>query len=157
MDGRKLYIDKQEAGPYRDHLVSRATTVFKAKLVNPESGEKTGWDWCYKSSWVQHGRRHEGEYLKQVQGLPHVVELLAYGVVEVEEKKEEDGVDTTANGRGISSGDSMIMIEKFFEKVKKEGRNLFIHTSTKTQTKTQTKTATSDRMNLLLDPRRPIL
>src|SRR5947207_7447006 len=33
VDGRKLYIDDQVAGPPKDHLVSRATVAFKAKLV----------------------------------------------------------------------------------------------------------------------------
>jgi len=75
VDGRELYIDDQEAGPPRDHLVSRATTVFKAKLVKPNEEEKTGWDYCYKSSWVQMGRKHEGKYLEQLQHLPNVVEM----------------------------------------------------------------------------------
>lgn len=44
MDDRQLYIDDQEVGPPRDHLVSRATVVFKAKLIDPKREEKTSWD-----------------------------------------------------------------------------------------------------------------
>ena len=86
--GRQLYIDDQEAGPPRDHLVSRTTVTFKARLVHPQEGEKTGWDWCYKSSWPQKVREHEGDYLERVKDLDNVVKLLAHGVVKIENDNE---------------------------------------------------------------------
>jgi len=67
--------------------------VFKTKLVAPKGEEKTDWDWCYKISWPQQLRRHEGDYLMHLQGLPNVVDLLVYGVVKV-----EDDDDTTVFG-----------------------------------------------------------
>ena|SRR5438270_12853316 len=90
VDGRQLYIDDQEAVPPRYHLVSRATVTFKAKLVDPKGEEKIGWNWCYKSSWPQELRNHEGEYLKHLQGLPNVVDLLAYSVVKFESDDDKD-------------------------------------------------------------------
>ena len=94
--GRQLYLYDQKAGPPRDHFVSRATLTFKAKLVNPEGEEETGRDWCYKSSWPQKLWKHEGDYLKSLQGLPNVVDLLVYGVVKIENENEND---TTVAGR----------------------------------------------------------
>jgi hypothetical protein len=94
--GRQLYLYDQKAGPPRDHFVSRATLTFRAKLVNPEGEEETGRDWCYKSSWPQKLWKHEGDYLKSLQGLPNVVDLLVYGVVKIENENEND---TTVAGR----------------------------------------------------------
>jgi hypothetical protein len=42
VDSRQLYIKDQETGPPRDHLISHATVTFKAQLVHPKGGEKTG-------------------------------------------------------------------------------------------------------------------
>jgi serine/threonine protein kinase len=140
---RQLYIDDQEAGPPRDHLVSRATVVFKAKLLEPNGKDKTGWDYCYKSSWAQKLRRHEGEYLEHLQDLPNVVDLLVYGVVKV-----EDDDDTTVFGRQCPSGAPMTLIEKYYERARKQKRDFNPHTGT----------AVSDQEDInamLLDPRRP--
>lgn len=111
--GRSLYLGHQEAGPPADHLVSRATVAFRAKLVSPNLGEKTSWDWCYKSSWPQRARRHEGEYLKCVQGLPDVVELLVHGVVQI---KGRD--DTTMQGRNDRSlGEPMELLDHLYNRL----------------------------------------
>jgi serine/threonine protein kinase len=107
--GRQLYLYDQEAGPLRGHLVGRATVAFRAKLVNPEGEKETGRDWCYKSSWPQKLRKHEGDYLKSLQGLSNVVDLLVYGVVKI---KNEN--DTTVVGRKqCSSGQPMTILETF--------------------------------------------
>lgn len=127
VDSRQLYIKDQEAGPPRDHLVSRATVTFKAQLVHPKGGEKTGWDWCYKNSWPQKLRNHEGDYVKRVQGLPNVVELLGYGVVKV----ENDNDDTTVFGRGqCSSGEPMTLLETFYNTAKRMKPDFTQHTGT---------------------------
>ena len=73
-----------------------AQLAFKAQLVHPKGRETTGWGWCYKSSWPQKLRKHEGDYLERVQGLPNVVELLGYGIVKV----ENDNDDTSVSGAG---------------------------------------------------------
>jgi hypothetical protein len=146
VDSRQLYIKDQEAGPPRDHLVSRATVTFKAQLVHPEGGEKTGWDWCYKSSWPQRLRKHEGDYLKREQGLPNVVELLGYGVVKI----ENDNNDTTVFGRRqCSSGEPITLIETFYNTAKRMKPDFTQHSGG---------TAASDPEDLrviLYDPRRP--
>jgi hypothetical protein len=134
VDGRQLYINDQEAGPPRDHLVSRATVTFKAKLVNPKAGEKAGWDWCYKSSWPQKLRKHEGDYLERLQGLPNVVDMLVYGVVKIENDN-----DDTVLGRGKCS--SMTLLSTYYDR-----------TNTSTQ---HTGTLTTVQENLPHDPRRP--
>jgi len=146
VDDRKLYIDDQQAGPPRDHLVSRATVVFKAKLVHPEEDDKTGWDWCYKSSWVQKLQKHEGIYLEHLKGLPNVVELLVYGVVKVEKND-----DTTVNGRQCSSGQSMTLLEDFFDRAKKQGHDFVVHSTTASASVTDDQ----EDMDVLFDPRRP--
>ncbi len=143
VDGRQLYIDDQEAGPSRDHLVSRATVAFKAKLVNPKEKEKTGWDWCYKSSWPQELRKHEGHYLSSLQDQPNIVELLAYGVVKVENEN-----DTTVFGRQCSSGQPMTLLETFYDRAKGQRLNFTQHTGSATS-------ASEDPTALLYDPRRP--
>ncbi|OCK95949.1 uncharacterized protein K441DRAFT_63050 [Cenococcum geophilum 1.58] len=143
VDGRQLYIDDQVAGPSRDHLVSRATVAFKANLVNPKEKEKTGWDWCYKSSWPQELRKHEGHYLSSLQDQPNIVELLAYGVVKVENEN-----DTTVFGRQCSSGQPMILLETFYDRAKVQGLNFTQHTGSATS-------ASEDPTALLYDPRRP--
>ena len=77
------------------HVRARSQpVVFKSKLVAPEGEEKTGWGWCYKSSWAQRLRIHEGDCLTHLQGLPNVVNFLVYGFVKVEKKD-----DTTVFGR----------------------------------------------------------
>jgi len=141
--GRELYIDDQEAGPPRDHLVSRATMVFKAKLVKPDGKEKTGWDYCYKSSWAQIGRKHEGKYLERLQHLPNVVDMVVYGVV-----KAENNDDTTVFARQCSSGDAMTILERFFDRAKKQNRDFIQHTGTRDPDQ-------EDPEAMLLDPRRP--
>jgi len=145
---RQLYISDQEAGPPRDHLVSRATTVFKAKLVDPKGAEKTGWDWCYKSSWIQKNRREEGEYLHHLQGLPNVVELLAYGVVKVENNK-----DTTLLGRQCSSGEPMDLISTYFEQERKQKTDFVMHTASRGSQPPGSQPFGLDQLH---DPRRPI-
>jgi hypothetical protein len=108
---RQLYLYDQEAGPPRDHLVSRATVTFKAKLVNPKGEEETGRDWCYKSSWPQKLRKHEGDCLENLRGLPNVVKLLAYSVVKIENEN-----DTTVVGRRrCSSGQPMTLLKTFLK------------------------------------------
>jgi hypothetical protein len=83
--------------------------TFKAKLVKPEGEEETGRDWCYKSSWPQKLRKHEGDYLATLRGLPNVVDLLVYGVVKIENEN-----DTTDVGRRqCSSGQPMTLLETF--------------------------------------------
>jgi serine/threonine protein kinase len=145
VDSRQLYIKDQEAGPPRDCLVSHATVTFKAQLVHPKGGEKTGWDWCYKSSWPQKLRKHEGDYLKKVQGLPNVVELLGYGVVKV----ENDNDDTTVFGRGqCSSGEPMTLLETFYNMAKRVKLNFTQHAGT-------IASGQEDLRVILYDPRRP--
>jgi Fungal protein kinase len=145
VDSRQLYIKDQEAGPLRDRLVSRATVAFKAQLVHPKGREKTGWDWCYKSSWPQRLRKHEGDYLERVQGLPNVVELLGYGVVEV----ENDNDDTTVFGRGqCSSGEPMTLLETFYNRAKRMIPDFTQHTRTEAS-------GQEDLKVTLYDPRRP--
>src|SRR5256714_3092878 len=136
--GRQLYLYDQEAGPPRDHLVSRATVTFKAKLVNPEGEEETGRDWCYKSSWPQKLRKHEGDYLKSLQGLPNVVDLLVYGVVKIENENEND--TTVVGRRQCSSGQPMTLLETFHKAM-----NFTQHAGT----------ATSGQEDLPHDPRQP--
>ena len=143
VDDRQLYIDDQEAGPPRDHLVSRATVVFKAKLVNPKGSEKTGWDWCYKSSWVQKLRKHEGAYLAHLRGLPHVVDLLVYDVVKVENDN-----DTTRFGRQCRSGQPMTLIQAFYDRANKQKTDFNQHTGTSASGQEGLK-------SMLSDPRRP--
>jgi hypothetical protein len=140
---RQLYIDDQEAGPPRDHLVSRGTMVFKAKLVDPRGEEMTGWDWCYKSSWAQKVRTHEGVYLTHLQGLPNVVDLLVYGVAKV-----ENDDDTIVLGRRCSSGESMTLLETFFDRTSKQRGNFTQHTGTEAS-------GQEGLTNMLSDPRRP--
>jgi len=133
---RQLYLYDQEAGPPRDHLVSRATVTFKAKLVNPEGEDEAGRDWCYKSSWPQKLRKHEGDYLASLQGLPNVVDLLVYGVVKIENEN-----DTTAVGRRLcSSGQPMTLLETFHKAM-----NFTQHAGA----------ATSGQEDLSHDPRQP--
>jgi Fungal protein kinase len=146
VDGRQLYINDQEAGPPRDHLVSRATMTFKAKLVEPEEGEKAGWDWCYKSSWPQRLREHEGDYLKRLQGLPNVVELLAYyGVVKI----GNDTDDTTLFGRGqCSSGPPTALLDNSYDTAKRLKSNFTQHSGTGNS-------GQEDLEALLFGPRRP--
>jgi serine/threonine protein kinase len=141
---RQLYIDDQEAGPPRDHLVSRATVVFKAKLVNPKGREKTGWDWCYKSSWAQQLRIHEGAYLTRLQGLPNVVNLLVYDVVKV-----ENDDDTTVFGRRCGSGQPMTLIETFYDRAKRQKTGFTQHSGTLASGQEGLET-------MLSDPRRPV-
>jgi hypothetical protein len=137
VDSRQLYINDQEAGPPRGHLVSRATVTFKAKLVDPKAGEEAGWGWCYKSSWPQKLRKHEGDYLERLQGLPNVVNMLVYGVVKIENDN-----DDTVLGRGkCSSGEPMTLLSTYYDR-----------TNTSTQ---HTGTLTTVQENLPRDPRRP--
>jgi hypothetical protein len=145
VDRRQLYIKDQEAGPPRDHLVSRATVTFKAQLVHPKAGEMTGWDWCYKSSWAQKVREHEGHYLEKLQSLSNVVKLLGYGAVKI----ENDNDDTTVFGRGqCSSGKPMTSIEAFYNAAKKMNTDFTQHTGTAAS-------GQDDPKATLYDPRRP--
>ena len=142
VDGRQIYIDDQEAGPHRDHLVSRATVAFKAKLVDPKEKEKTGWDWCYKSSWPQTLREHEGDYLRRLQNLPNVVELLVYSVVMIENDN-----DTTVFGRQCPSGRPMTLLENFYDRARRQRLDFTQHTGTATS-------GWEDLNVMLCDPRR---
>ena len=146
VDKQQLYIDDQEAGPPRDHLVSRATVVFKAKLVEPKGKGKGkgGWDWCYKSSWAQKPRTHEGDYLKHLQGLPNVVDLLAYDVVKV-----ENDDDTTVFGRQCYRGQPMTLIENFCDRAKRQKTDFTQHSGTLVSGEEGLKL-------MLYDPRRPV-
>ncbi|RMD39158.1 hypothetical protein DV735_g5971, partial [Chaetothyriales sp. CBS 134920] len=142
---RQFFIDDQQQGPLRDHLVSRATTAFRAKLVKHDREEKTGWAWCYKSSWIQTHRRHEGSFLEDTQG-PGVIDLLAYDTSKVRSSN-----DTTVSGRQqCASGDPMDIINTFGKQAKKQNADFVQHTGT-----SETKHAGLEEM--LLDPRRPML
>src|SRR5438045_2985728 len=66
-----------------DHLISRATVAFKAKLLRPKDDEVDK-VYCFKSRWPNKIRRYEGSYLEFLQGTPGVVSLLAYDVPHVE-------------------------------------------------------------------------
>jgi hypothetical protein len=111
--------------------------TFKAKLVDPKAGEEAGWDWCYKSSWPQKLRKHEGDYLERLQGLPNVVNMLVYGVVKIENDN-----DDTVLGRGkCSSGEPMTLLSTYYDR-----------TNASTQ---HTGTLTTVQENLPRDPRRP--
>ena len=147
VDDHQLYIKDQVAGSFRDHLVSRATVTFKAKLVNPEGEEKQGWDWCYKSSWPQKLRKHEGSYLKHLQGLPNVVDLLVYSVIEIEDNNDTTN-DTTVFGRQCPSGEPMTLLETFYNKAKGQRLNFTQHTGT-------IGSGQEDSDDMLYDPRRP--
>ena len=147
VNGRQMYLDDQEVGPPRDHLVSRATVVFKAKFIKPQGDEKTGWDYCYKTSWVQKLRRHEGQYLERLRDVPNVVKLLGYGVVKV-----EDDDDTTAFGRQSSSGKSITVIENYYERAKALKRNFNPHSRSAAPAIPGQEGASGA---LLFDPRRP--
>jgi serine/threonine protein kinase len=114
---RQLYLYDQEAGPPRDHLISRATVTFKAKLVNPKSEEEAGRDWCYKSSWPQKLRKHEGDYLKSLQGLPNVVDLLVYSVVKIKHENKDEDDTTNVGRRQCSSGQPMTFLDNLQEAI----------------------------------------
>jgi len=122
--------------------------VFEAKPVDPRGEEKRNWDWCYKSSWPQKKRKHEGEFLWHLRELPCVVDLLAYGVVRVEGKD-----DTTIFGRRqCSSGESMALLDDFHDRANRQGRNFTIHSGSVSGTATS---GHGDLQTMLSDPRRP--
>ena len=115
---KELYLIDQVSGPVRDHLVSRGTTAFKAKLLSPKGseGDKV---YCFKSSWSQKARRHEGEYLELLRDTPGVVSLLAYDVPEVELSNGNTIHDTTEEGRGTPEEPTPITsIRNFVDKKK---------------------------------------
>jgi hypothetical protein len=97
VQNQKLYLLDQATGPARDHLASRATVTFKAKLLQPAP---TGGDqeYCFKSSWAQKGRQHEGEHLHLLQDTPGTVSILAYDVAMVELDDSNIVNDTTCLG-----------------------------------------------------------
>jgi serine/threonine protein kinase len=138
--GRQLYLYDQEAGPSRDHLVSRATVAFKAKLVNAEGEEEIGRDWCYKSSWPQKLRKHEGHYLENLRGLPNVADLLVYGVVNIENENENENDTTVVGRRQCSSGPPITLLGTFHKPM-----NFIQHAGT----------TTSGQEDLPRDPRQP--
>jgi len=130
--GRQLYLGEQHAIPPRDHLVSRGTCAFKAKLVHPKEGEGKGWIWCYKSSWPQQQRTHEGKYLEKLQGLSNVVRLLIYST-----EKVDNNDDTTGFARGVKpgppvalSGPPVASINKYYNR-EKPANNTQSHTGSK--------------------------
>src|SRR5438045_5460742 len=84
---------------------------------------------------------HEGDYLKHLQGLPNVVELLAYSVVKI-----EDNNDTTVWGRQCSSGLAMTFIEAYYNKIKKF--DFTQHSGT-------TSSVQEDLISLSYNPRQP--
>ncbi|RMD42577.1 hypothetical protein DV735_g2565, partial [Chaetothyriales sp. CBS 134920] len=147
---QQFFIKWQQEGPARDHLVSRRTATFKAKPVNPDRWQETGWDWCFKSSWVQAQRRHEGEFLKDTQG-PGVINLLVYDTAMI-----EDSNDSTVFGRRqCSSGDPMDIINAFGRQARRQNAEFVQHTGT--QQSSEIQHAGQERLEgMLLDPRRPM-
>ena len=79
IDGNILGLDKQIAGPWKDHLVGRGTVTWKAHLMSDDP-EKYGKLFCVKASWVQMERKHEGHFIKNLldAGVENVVKLLAF-------------------------------------------------------------------------------
>ena len=79
IDGNILCLDKQIAGPWKDHLVGRGTVAWKAHLISNDP-EKDGKLFCVKASWAQMERKHEGHFIKYLHdaGVENVVKLLAF-------------------------------------------------------------------------------
>ena len=115
--------------------------TFKAKLVDPKAEGKLGWDWCYKSSWLQKPQEHESDFLIHLQGLPNMVDLLAYGVVKI-----ENNDDTTSFRRQCLFGKPMIIIDSFYNKAKSQHHHFTQHIGTAT--------SSQDHLNIkLANPR----
>lgn len=85
IDGNVLCLDEQMASPRKDHLVGCGTVAWKARLMSGDL-EKEGEVFCFKGSWAQMERKHEGHHIKKLldAGVENVIKLLAFS-------SEQDG------------------------------------------------------------------
>lgn len=81
IDSNILYLNKQIAGPSKNHLVDHRTVTWKAHLMF-DNLEKDGKLFYVKASWVQIERKHKGHYIKKLfdVGVKNVVKFLAFSL-----------------------------------------------------------------------------
>jgi hypothetical protein len=126
---QKLYLLDQAAAPLRDHLVSRATVTFKAKLLQPAPTESDQ-EYCFKSSWIQKVRQHEGEYLLYPHGTSGTVSMLAYDVARV--KLDDNNIvdDTTCLWRFRFETTQIASFQEYLDTIHQLRLNLSQSTTT---------------------------
>ena len=69
--------------PPKDLLICCGTSAFMAREMSedPLGSDSMNihlWDICYKISWINSGRPHEGAFLAKLKGVRHVVECQGY-------------------------------------------------------------------------------
>ena len=80
---KKFELGKQIVYPPKDSLICRGTSAFMAREM---SEDRLGsdcmnilsWDLCYKISWINSGRPHEGAFLAKLKSVRNVVERQGY-------------------------------------------------------------------------------
>lgn len=84
VNAKKFELGKQIIYPSRDSLICRGTSAFMArKMIENEEGSdcvdtQAPWDLCYKISWINSARPHEGAFLTKLKDVRNVVECHGY-------------------------------------------------------------------------------
>lgn len=80
VNAKKFELGKQIIYPSKDSLICRGTAAFMARemIENEEGSDRVNtqapWELCYKISWINSARPHEGAFLVKLKGVCNVVE-----------------------------------------------------------------------------------
>lgn len=84
VNAKKFELGKQIIYPSKDSLICRGTSAFMAREMseNEEGSDcvdtQAPWNLCYKISWINSARPHEGAFLIKMKGVRNVVECHGY-------------------------------------------------------------------------------
>lgn len=111
VNAKKFELGKQIIYPSKDSLICRGTSAFMAReMIENEEGSdcvdrQAPWDLCYKISWINSARPHEGALLIKLKDVRNVVECHGYdtGVETIEGRDQCIFGDYTVNTLGNPS------------------------------------------------------
>lgn len=111
VNAKKFELGKQITYPSRDSLICRGTSTFMAReMIENEEGSdyvdtQAPWDLCYKISWINSARPHEGAFLTKLKDVRNVVECHGYdtGVSTIQGRDQCIFGDYTIKKPGIPS------------------------------------------------------
>lgn len=75
---KKFELGKQIIYPSKDSLICRGTAAFMAREMIENVKTQTPWELCYKISWINSARPHEGAFLVKLKDVRNVVECHGY-------------------------------------------------------------------------------
>lgn len=84
VNAKKFELGKQIIYPPKYSLICRGTSAFMAReMIENEEGSdcvdtQAPWDLCYKISWINSARPHEGAFLIKLKNVRNVVECHGY-------------------------------------------------------------------------------